>query len=61
MPISNDITYASLAIVLKGIIGYLDYSLAVMIFECFKSNGIFVFLFKASHFSGLFLCYIMDV
>ena len=37
-----------LHIVLKGIIGYSDYSFAMVIFECFKSNGIFVFLFKAS-------------
>ena len=35
-------------LVLKGIIGYSDYSFAMVIFECFKSNGIFVFLFKAS-------------
>ena len=30
-------------LVLKGIIGYLDYLLAPMIFNCFKSNGIFIF------------------
>ena len=34
-------------VVLKGIIRYSDYSFAMVIFGCFKSNGIFVFLFKA--------------
>ena len=57
-------TYCHL--VLKGIIGYSDYSLAGMIFECFKSNGIFVFLFKALHLTTsvdrlLIFCYIMDI
>ena len=41
----------------------LDYSFAVVIFECFKSNGIFVFVFKGSHsttyFSGLFACFLL--
>ena len=51
---------------LKGIIGYSDYSLALAIFECFKSNGIFVFLFKASHLATSAVClpvfyYIMDI
>ena len=41
---------------LKGIIGYSDYSCAMVIFECFKSNGIFLFFLKPhfTHFSNLF-------
>ena len=34
-------------VVLKGIIRYSCCLLAMVISECFKSNGIFVFLFKA--------------
>ena len=33
-------------LVLKGIIEYLDYSFAMVIFKCFKSNEIFLFLLK---------------
>ena len=56
----------SSVVVLKGIIGYSDYSFAMVIFECFKSNGIFVFLFKASHLTTLVVYlfvfyYIMDI
>ena len=42
-------------VVLKGIIRYSDYSFAIVIFECFKSNGIFVFFLKPhiTHFSSL--------
>ena len=39
------ITVAS-TVVLKGIIRYSDYSFTMVIFECFKSNGIFVVLLK---------------
>ena len=53
-------------VVLKGIIRYSDYSFAMVIFECFKSNGIFIFLFKASHLITLAICsfvfyYVMDI
>ena len=41
-----DVTLCTYVVVLKGIIGYSDYSLAVMIFECFKSNGIFISFLK---------------
>ena len=53
-------------VVLKGIIGYSDYSLAMVIFEYLKSNEIFIFLFKASHLTTLMDCllvfhYVMDI
>ena len=52
-------------IVLKGIIGYSDYSFEMVIFECLRTNRIFVFFFKASHLCTLVVCllvfyYIMD-
>ena len=46
----------TLFIVLKGIIGYSDYSLEMEIFECFQANRIFVCYFKASHLCTLAVC-----
>ena len=43
-------------LVLKGIIGYSDYSLEMEIFECFQANRIFVCYFKASHLCTLAVC-----
>ena len=48
---------------LKGIIGYLDYSLTVMIFKAMEYS---FFLFKASHLTTLVdcllvFCYIMEI
>ena len=41
----HDIKFTQYFLVLKGIIGYSDYSFAMVIFECFKSNEIFIFSF----------------
>ena len=43
-------------IVLKGIIGYSDYSLEMEIFECFQANRISICYFKASHLCTLAVC-----
>ena len=43
-------------LVLKGIIGYLDYSLEMEIFEYCQANRIFVCYFKASHLCTLAVC-----
>ena len=59
--IENILTYLvvrphSKNLVLKGIIGYSDYSLAMEIFECFQANRIFICYFKASHLCTLAVC-----
>ena len=59
----HSITAAS-TVVPKGIIGYSDYSFAMVMFECFKSNGIFVVVFKKknltfNHLSGVFICFLL--
>ena len=47
---------ASSLVVLKGIIGYSDYSLEMEIFEYFQANRILVFYFEASHLRTLAVC-----
>ena len=51
----HSITAAS-TVVPKGIIGYSDYSFAMVIFECFKSNGIFVVFLKKPYIQPLERC-----
>ena len=46
-------------LVMKGIIGYLDYSFQIVMFESFETNQIFVFFFNTSQLCGKAICLVV--